>query len=72
MQLSLDLLESPPRPEAVVWRQLSEAELQAVVVALAGMILAAALGAAPDQLVTEQVAVDKTGPDQTERQGADA
>lgn len=76
-QLSLDLLESPPRPEAAVWRQLSAAEHQAAVTELAGMILAAALGTAPDQLAAKQVAVDKTNPDpiapdRTERQSADA
>jgi hypothetical protein len=49
VQLSLNLLEAPPRPELAVWEQLSEEERQAVVVQLAGLILTAALGAADQE-----------------------
>lgn len=49
MQLSLNLLEAPPRPELAVWEQLSEEERQAVVAQLAGMILGAALGEAGEE-----------------------
>ena len=44
MQLSLNLLQAPPRPESAVWEHLSEAERQAIVAQLGGMILRAALG----------------------------
>ena len=64
MQLSLDLLESPA--QTLVWKQLSEAERQAVVGELAGMILAAALAA--DQRLGEPPAADK----QTQRSSSDA
>ncbi len=77
MQLSLDLLESPPRPEATVWERLNEEERQAVAVELAGMILGAALGVVPDQKPADQTGRDKTGPvritpDQRQRESADA
>ena len=44
MQLSLNLLQAPPCPESAVWEHLSEAERQAIVARLGGMILRAALG----------------------------
>jgi len=49
VQLSLNLLEAPPRPELAVWTQLSEEERQAVVAQLAGMVLGAAVGKADEE-----------------------
>lgn len=49
MQLTLSLLEDPPRPEAAVWEQLSEEDREAVVAQLAAMILGAALGASGEE-----------------------
>jgi hypothetical protein len=67
MQLSLNLLEVPPRSETAVWERLSAAQRQAVVAELAGMILGIALGVVPDRVIPDPVA-----PDHTERQSADA
>ena len=46
MQLSLNLLQSPPRPEAAVWERLDDQRRQVVVDRLARLIVKAALASA--------------------------
>jgi hypothetical protein len=46
VQLSLNFLQSPPRPEAAVWERLDDQQRQVVVHRLARLLIKAALATA--------------------------
>jgi predicted Fe-S protein YdhL (DUF1289 family) len=46
VQLSLNFLQTPPRPEAAVWERLDDRQRQAVVHRLARLLVKAALASA--------------------------
>jgi predicted Fe-S protein YdhL (DUF1289 family) len=53
VQLSLNFLQTPPRPEAAVWERLDDQQRQVVVDRLARLLVKAALATAPQESADE-------------------